>query len=205
MKPLGVAIVGTGMVADLHRRALGQIEGLRLVGAYDRDRARLDERARVWGVRGYGSLEDLLADPEVRAVYVLTSSASHVEVGRECLRAGRPILVEKPVAPEAGPIEDLDREAGRAGRVAMPAHNYAYMPEFRRLARLVRSGELGELRGIWITYLLKHPEEVAEAYGGVLEEVMVHHAYLTLALAGAPERLHAGIHPGRWVRHRAED
>lgn len=205
MKPLGVAIVGTGMVADLHQHALAQIDGVRLVGAYDRNRVRLEERVAKWGIRAYGSVEELLEDPQVEAVYVLTSSASHVEVGRQCLRAGRPILVEKPVAPEPGPIEELDREAGNASRVAMPAHNYAYMPEFQRLARLVRSGELGEIRGVWITYLLKHPEEVAAAYGGVLEEVMVHHTYLALALSGAPERVHAGIHPGHWVRHRAED
>lgn len=205
MNPLGVAIVGTGMVAELHRRALGETDGVRLVGAYDRDSGRLEERVREWGIRGYGSLGELLADPSVEAVYVLTPSASHVEVGLECLRGGRPILVEKPVATEAGPIEELDRAAGNAGRVAMPAHNYAYMPEFQRLCRLVRSGELGEVRGVWITYLLKHPEEVAAAYGGVLEEVMIHHTYLTLALTGAPERVHAGLHPGRWARHRAED
>lgn len=205
MNPLGIAIAGTGMVADLHHQAISRTEGLRLVGAHDLDATALSKRVDGWGVRGYPSLDALLDDPEVGAVYVLTSSASHVEVGLRCLRRGKPILVEKPVAPEPECIAELDREARGTGLLAMPAHNYAYMPEFQRLARAVRAGELGQVRGIWITYLLRHPEEIAAAYGGVLEEVMVHHGYLTLALAGAPERVCAGIHPPTWHAHPAED
>jgi predicted dehydrogenase len=69
----------------------------------------------------------------------------------------------------------------------------------------VKAGELGAVRGVWVQYVLKHPESVAAAYGGILGEVMVHHTYLTLALLGAPRRIHAGIHPGAWSRHDAED
>src|SRR5437588_149715 len=83
---------------------------------------------------------------------------------------GRDVLIEKPVSPDPLEIDRLISVARSTGRVAMPAHNYAYTPEFQRIKRLVDDGSLGNVRGVWVTYALKHPESVASAYGGVLED-----------------------------------
>jgi predicted dehydrogenase len=87
----------------------------------------------------------------------------------------------------------------------MPGHNYAYQPEFQTVRRLVHSGDLGAPRAAWITYVIQHPEAVAERYDGVLDEVMVHHAYLALALFGAPRSVFAGRAETAWENHEAED
>jgi predicted dehydrogenase len=202
---IGVAFIGTGMVSDLHQAALAGAGGLRLVGAYDTDRGALMARAERWRVRPYGSVEELLDDAAVDAAYVLTPADSHVPLALRCLAAGRHVLVEKPVAYEPEEIAELARAARASGRVVMPGHNYAYLPEFQRIVRLATEGALGTLRAVWVTYILKHPEEIAASYGGVLEEVMIHHSYLALTLMGTPARVHAGIHPGAWTSHRAED
>lgn len=202
---IGVAMVGLGMVSDLHHQALTDLPGMRLVGVLDTDAVAMGRRTAEWGVRGYGGLAEVLADPAVRAVYVLTPHATHVGIAERSLAAGRHVLVEKPVSRDPAEIERLVEAARSSGLVAMPAHNYAYMPEFRRIVRLLRAGHLGTVRGVWVNYVLKHPESVASAYDGILGEVMVHHAYLTLALLGAPQRIHAGTHPGAWKHHRAED
>jgi predicted dehydrogenase len=202
---IGVAMAGAGMVSDLHRQALAETPGLRLVGVHDIDGEVVRRRAADWAVRGYATLDDLLGDPEVDAVYVLTPAPAHVAVACRCLEAGRHVLVEKPVSGDPAEIDALVATACRSERVAMPAHNYAYMPEFRRIAALVRAGELGTVRGVWVNYVLKHPESVAAAYGGILGEVMIHHTYLALALLGPPARIHAGIHPGAWLQHDRED
>lgn len=202
---LSVAFVGCGMVSPLHRAAVSETHGLRLVGVHDREPDVARARAEDWGVRAYSSLPELLEDEAVEAVYVLTPAPSHVAIALRCLEAGRHVLVEKPVAPAAEEIERLEQAGRAARRVVMPAHNYAYTPEFRRLHRLLRGGELGRVRGLWVHYVLRHPEEVAAAYGGVLEEVMIHHAYLALSLLGPPEHLHAGLHPGAWERLTQED
>jgi len=202
---IGVAFAGGGMVSDLHRAALASTPGLRLVGVHDADPGVAARRAAEWGVRAYAGLEEMLEDDAVHAVYVLTPAESHVPIARRCLERGRHVLVEKPVSRDPAEVDALIATARASGRVAMAAHNYAYIPEFRRISRLARDGSLGALRAIWVTYALKHPEAVAAAYGGVLEEVMIHHSYLTLAIAGPPERLHAGVHPGAWERHPAED
>lgn len=202
---IGVAFIGAGMVSELHQAALARTPGLRLVGAYDIDRGGLIERARRWGVRAYDSMDELLDDAEVAAAYILTPADSHVPIALRCLAAGRHLLVEKPAAHEPEQIAELAGAARASGRLVMPGHNYAYLPEFQRIRRAAKEGALGTLRAVWINYVLKHPEEIAASYGGVLEEVMIHHCYLALALLGPPARVHAGIHPGAWTSHRAED
>ena len=200
-----MAFAGCGMVSRLHRAAVCETPGLRLVGVHDQDLDLARARGEEWGVRAYTSLPELLEDGAVEAVYVLTPAASHVPIARLCLEAGRHVLVEKPVAPAAEEIQRLEEAATAAQRVVMPAHNYAYTPEFRRMRRLLLGGDLGRVRGLWVHYALRHPEEIAAAYGGVLDEVMIHHAYLALSLLGPPEHLHAGLHPGAWQRLGQDD
>lgn len=201
----GVAFIGGGMVSDLHRSAVSSTPGLRLVGVHDADATVRERRAAEWRVTSYETLHDVLRDDSVQAVYVLTPPESHVPIALQCLERGRHVFVEKPVSYDAEEVEALLAAGQRSQRVAMAAHNYAYIPEFRRIHRLVRGGDLGTIRSVWITYAIKHPEHVAAAYGGVLEEVMIHHSYLTLALLGPPEGLHAGTHEPAWERHPAED
>lgn len=201
----GIAFAGAGRVAELHRDALARIDGANLTGIYDPNATLRAERAHAWGVRAYPSLHDVLADPAVQAVYVLSPAETHLEVALACLGRGRHVLVEKPVTFHAAEIDTLLAASQHAGLVAMPGHNYAYIPEFQRIARLVREGELGAIRALWVTYAIAHPEAVASVYDGVLKEVMVHHAYLTLALLGPPSRIMAGIAEPSWEHHPCED
>jgi predicted dehydrogenase len=201
----GIAFAGAGRVAELHRDALAGIQDATLTGVYDPNKALRTERAQTWGVRAYSTLDELLADHAVQAVYVLSPAETHLEVALACLRQGRHVLVEKPVSFFASDIDTLVAASRAAGLLAIPGHNYAYIPEFQRIARLARGGDLGRIRALWVTYAIAHPEAVASAYDGVLKEVMVHHAYLTLALLGAPSRIVAGVAEPSWQRHPAED
>lgn len=202
---LRIAFAGAGMVAELHRDALTAVDEAVLVGVYDPDSARCATRSHNWAVQPYGSLEELLADRTVDAVYVLSPAETHVSIAKACLNRGRHVLIEKPVSFEAEEIEEIAAISEQTGLVAMAGHNYSYIPEFRRMERLVRRGDLGTIRAAWVTYAIAHAEETASAYGGVLNEVMVHHAYLTLALLGAPSRVYAGIAEPAWTCHPAED
>ncbi|MBO0812696.1 MAG: Gfo/Idh/MocA family oxidoreductase [Microlunatus sp.] len=197
-----VGFVGTGMVADLHHQAILTRRALELVGFVETDDRRAADRSEEWKVDRYPDLDALL--PAVDAVLVLTPERTHHQLASRCLDAGKHVLVEKPVG-DADEIADLAGRADRAGLVCMPGHNYAYQPEFTELRSLINSGSFGRVRALWITYVIKHPEDVAAHYAGVLEEVMVHHSYLTLALLGRPARIHAGRMEPAWHRHRADD
>jgi predicted dehydrogenase len=203
--PLRIAFVGAGMVSDLHHRALPHVPELSLAGVFDVDRERRGTRAAEWGVMPYDSLGALLADDAVDAVHVLTSEAAHVPVARAALEAGKHVLVEKPVSADPAEARELIALADQRGLVAMPAHNYAHVPEFTRMTRLARSGQLGRVRSVHVVYAIAHPEEIARQHTGVLGAIMVHHSYLAIALLGVPDRVHAGVSAPGWKEHDGED
>jgi predicted dehydrogenase len=202
---LNIAFVGAGRVAELHQQILSTMPNMNLKGLYDVDATRGQQRSVQWGVKAYASFDDLLGDEQVDAVYILTQAETHVELSLRCLEAKKAVFVEKPVSHSPEDIDRLVVASKTSGQVVMPGHNYVYMPEFKRIVRLVRNGDLGTIRSVWINYAIKHPEEIAAAYGGILEEVMVHHTYMTLALLGKPERLYAGVAEPAWEKHTGED
>lgn len=204
IQPLRVCFVGAGMVAELHHRAALAGGHIQVAGIVEPRADLATQRAAQWGATVYPSLDAALDDEAVQAVFVLTPPEAHEEAALAAMAAGRPVLVEKPVAEPAG-IARIEAAATARNLVCMPGHNYAYQPEFTALRRLVRSGDLGTIRAAWITYVIRHPEEVARHYGGVLDEVMVHHAYLALALFGVPDLLYAGCMEPAWQAHQATD
>jgi predicted dehydrogenase len=199
-----VVFAGAGVVAELHHRALVANGEARLVGLFDPDRNLAAARSREWDVPSYPDLSKLVDAPDADAVFVLSPSHTHEDVAARALAAGKHVLIEKPVAGAAG-CARLNHLAKRSGLVCMPGHNYAYQPEFRRLLGLAQRGELGEIRAMWVIYALKHDEELAARYSGVLQEVMVHHAYLTYAILGRPTRVFAGRAAPGWEKLVSDD
>jgi len=192
------------MVAELHHAAVLASETWALEGFYDQDGGRAAARASEWDIPAYPTLRQLL-DSDLDAVAVLTPASSHVDVAVQALHAGKHVLIEKPVALNADGVLMIQNAARANSRIAMPGHNYAYVPEVSRLIRLVRRGALGTPRAFWATYAIVHPEEVAAASPGVLASIMVHNIYLALAALGAPERITAGVAEPAWHQHQAED
>lgn len=202
---LRVALAGAGSVADLHIRAMKKNPGYELAGIYDIRPALAQGKAAAAGIRAYASLEEIFSDPHVDAIFVLTHSDSHLDIASRALQAGKHVLVEKPVSQDAEGIEAIVDQARAAGLVCIPNHNYSHIPEFRRLKRMADAGELGTIRSFFVSYVIPHTEEVASRYGGILEEVMIHHSYLSLSVLGKPDRIFAGAAKPAWKSHRAED
>jgi predicted dehydrogenase len=184
-----VAFIGAGTVAEMHGRGISALPNVRLAGAFDVDPAKATHITSRFGGRVYETLEQLLSDPGVKAVHVLTPVQHHINHAVTALRAGKHVLLEKPVAKTHEEIALLKAEAAQAGRICMPAHNYIYAPSVRRAKRLIDSGKLGSIASLWIVYNIFHSEQVAATYGGVLREVCNHHAYSVLYLLGRPRRV----------------
>ena len=188
---VGLGFVGAGIVAGPHSRAVGQVDGVRFVGVHDPDVDRAASVAHGLGGRTYRTLEDLLEDPAIDAVVVMTPNHAHVSVALECLSAGKHVLIEKPVAESFEDLTALRHSAEAVGKACMPAHNYIYHPAVIRAQRLVRTGAFGRVASLWILYNIFHSEELAHRYGGVLREVCVHHAYSLNFLVGRPTTVSA--------------
>ena len=94
---LGFGIIGCGMIADFHARAIEDVEGAELVACCDTFPAAADRVAEKTGCRGYHELDAMLADDAVDVVTIGTPSGAHMEPGVAAARAGKHVIVEKPL------------------------------------------------------------------------------------------------------------
>jgi predicted dehydrogenase len=97
------------------------------------------------GARATSSLRDVLEDDAVAAVALATPAATHAELALACLRAGKHVLVEKPLAASTGEAEKMIAVAEEEHRVLMCDHTYCFTPAVQHIARLLGDGELGDL------------------------------------------------------------
>jgi predicted dehydrogenase len=96
-----------------------------------------------------GSVDEVLADPELEAVVIATPVPTHYALAKQALEAGKHVFVEKPPAMRAAEMEELVELAEARGKVLMPGHLLLYHPGIRKVKELVDSGELGEVLCIY--------------------------------------------------------
>jgi len=188
---LGVGFIGAGDVSVLHARAVQRCPGARLIGLWNRSADRAEQRAREFGCRTYATAEELVQDPAIDAVFVLTNLETHLTYTELALRAGKHVLVEKPVGVNVDEIVRMRELAQAQKRVCMPGHNYIYEASMQRTRELVTSGDLGRIVSCYVLYNIHHPEEVAQRYPGVVRQILTHHSYILLYLVGRPVEISA--------------
>ena len=98
--------------------------------------------------RAYGSYDELLADPQIDAVYIPLPNALHVDWTERALRAGKHVLCEKPLSRHAAEVERAFDLAQDQGRLLMEAFMYRHNPQSAALVALVAAGTIGRLRMI---------------------------------------------------------
>ena len=136
-----------------------RLTGTRLVAIASRDRGRAEAFAAVHGVeRVLDSYADVIADPEVEAIYNPLPNGMHGPWNLAAIAAGKHVLSEKPFASNAEEAAEV-RDAGKgAGVVVVDGFHYLYHPVTRRLHALLASGELGVLEHVEVTMITPAPE-----------------------------------------------
>ena len=143
---IGVGVIGLGYWGPNLVRNVADVTGARLIGVSDVNTDRLAAVvARYPGIAGWPDYRDLIAAPAVDAVVIATPVSTHHTIALAALRAGKHVLVEKPLAASADQGLALIDEAARRGRILMVDHTFVYTPAVQKIAALVSSGELGKL------------------------------------------------------------
>jgi D-xylose 1-dehydrogenase (NADP+, D-xylono-1,5-lactone-forming) len=155
-----------------------------------RDRARAEAQAADFGIeRALGSYEEVLADPDVDAVYVPLPNSLHVEWSIRALEAGKHVLCEKPLSRRPEEVERAFDAAERAGRVLAEGFMWRHHPQARRLAELIpRVGELRLVRSAF-SFPVADPGDVRlsrELEGGALMDVGCYCVSGSRLVAGEP-------------------
>jgi predicted dehydrogenase len=147
MSSIGLAVIGAGYWGpNLVRNALAT-PALQLQWLCDLDEERAQAvLGRYTTVNATASYDQVLADPGVAAVAIATPAATHFDLVRAALEAGKHVLVEKPLTSSVSEAVKLAGLAERSGLVLMCDHTYCYTPAVQRIREFIRGGEIGELQ-----------------------------------------------------------
>ena len=193
--PVKWGIVST---ADINRKVIpGAKESPKvdLAGVASRTQERAEAYAHEWEIpRAYGSYEELLADPEIEAVYISLPNTLHCEWSIRAVEAGKHVLCEKPLSRHPDQVAAAFEAAERAGRLLSEAFMWRHNPQTARLRELVDDGAIGDLRLVRsaFSYGLYDEENIrlrTDVEGGALMDVGCYNVSGSRFLAGEPERV----------------
>jgi len=191
-------IIGPGGIAHRFAREVAQYTAstIHAVGSRSAERAR--SFAAEFGIeRAYGSYADLVADPEVDAVYVSSPHSEHHDHALLALNAGKPVLVEKAFAINAGQAQEVFATAEAKGLFAMEAMWSRFLPHYQTLRALVAAGALGDVVSAYAVHCQSLDMDPAgrlmnaSLAGGALLDLGVYPISFFHFLCGVPQEVYA--------------
>jgi len=170
---LSTAKIGVEKVIPAMQR--GRVSRIAAIASRDVGRAR-DVGARLGTAKAYGAYDELLADPEIDAIYNPRPNHSHVPLTTRAMEAGKHVLCEKPIALSAQEGQRLIEARDRTGRQVAEAFMVRHHPQWQLAREIAASGRIGETRAIQtaFTYDLTDPGNIrnqAEIGGGGLYDI----------------------------------
>ena len=146
-----VAVIGVGNWGKNHARVYKELcQGgvVDTVQVCDADQARVRELSSALGVQGTSDYRQILNDPKIQAISIATPSRTHYQIAKECMEAGKDVLVEKPMTMDVAEAEGLVEIADRNNRILMVGHIFRYHPAVQELKRRIDAGEMGKIQTI---------------------------------------------------------
>jgi predicted dehydrogenase len=207
-RPLNVAVAGLGFMGVTHLKAWAQVPTARLAAVMDVVEAKLSgDLSSVGGnfgggggkmdfssIRTYRSLEETLADPDIDAVDICLPTDEHGKAVVAALRAGKHVLVEKPMARDEAETELVLEEAGRSGRTLMVGQVLRFIPAYVALADAL--GTAGAVRSAvfrrrcaaptWSRWLTDPSRS-----GGGIFDLLIHDVDYCISRWGLPDSVRA--------------
>jgi predicted dehydrogenase len=143
---LGVGVIGCGYWGPNLLRNFHESRDCRLVAVADLNQDRLNwAHGQYPHIKTSSVISELIDDPAVDAVAIATPVNTHYELAMRCLRAGKHVLVEKPLCHRADLARELIAEATKRGLTLMVDHTFIYTPAVRKIRQLVDAGDLGQI------------------------------------------------------------
>jgi predicted dehydrogenase len=143
---IGVAVIGYGYWGPNLVRNFANTEGAQVICVSDLDPERLSlVRRRHPGISTTTDFYDVLRDGRIAAVAIATPVHTHYELALAALRAGKHVLIEKPLAQTTEQARILIEEADRSNLLLMVDHTFLYTPSVQKIRQLIIEGELGDI------------------------------------------------------------
>jgi predicted dehydrogenase len=205
-----IGLAGIGFMGMIHYLAARRLRGAAVAAIHSRDPKKL---AGDWrGIRGnfgppgevmdlgdirrHDRFDALLADPDIDLIDICSPTSQHEPMAVAALKAGKHVLVEKPIALETAAADRMVAAARAAGRLLMVGHVLPFFPEFAFLADAIRGGRYGALLGGQFKRVISRPDwssaigDVAQT-GGPAIDLHIHDTHFIRVACGLPRAVFA--------------
>lgn len=146
MRNVRIALIGAGGIAQTHLRALSQVTGIEVAAICDIDASRAELTAQKYGIPNwFTDYNDVLKRDDIEAVSVTTYNQAHAAPTIAALKAGKHVLVEKPMAATLEDATAMTRAAHESDKILMVALKTRYSPHMIAARRIADSGTLGDI------------------------------------------------------------
>lgn len=189
-----IAIVGHGLVAQIHASAIGAIPDVELVAVAGRDVKRAEPFAAEHGIAAFSDVEAMVQSVDADAVIVATPHPTHTDIAIIAAKAGAHVLIEKPLATTVADCDRIIEAANTAGVTLAVVSQRRLLPAVQRVKTAIDRGSIGKpILGSVATFSWRGPDyyEMDDwrgtwkgEGGGILVNQAVHHLDLILWLMG---------------------
>lgn len=194
-------IIGAGKFSHRHIEAMHKTGRWELVAACRRDPAGLEEFSSRYGIKAYSGYRQLLSDPQVEAVLIATPHHLHTDIAIEAARAGKHIMLEKPMALTVEDCRNINSEVAAAGTRLMVGQSARFTSAYQKAKEILDLGRLGDVVQVfgvsstfWMGPDRKSWHLSKASGGGYLLTLGIHQLDLLMDLAQSPVRsVRAGL------------
>lgn len=203
MEKIRWGILSTGNIAAQFARGLASLPDAELVAVGSRSADSAQAFGETFQVpHRHATYEDLVNDPDVDVIYIGTPHPLHSENSLLCLRAGKPVLCEKPFTMNAREAEQVTGYARQKGIFLMEAMWTRFLPHIEQVRRLLAEGAIGEVRMVNASFCFRTSFNPAHRLfdpalgGGALLDVGIYPVSLASMILGAPAKIAGVAHLG---------
>jgi predicted dehydrogenase len=205
---LRVGIVGIGFMGMMHYLAYQKVRGVKVAAVCSRDKKKLagdwrsikgnfgppGEQMDLKGIQPYERWEDLIADPRIDLIDNCLPPDLHAPVTIAALKAGKHVLVEKPIALTNAEAERMVAAAKQSGKLLMIAQVLPFFPEYAFALKAICGGKYGKLLGGNFKRIIAEPSWLKDFWnpkkvGGPLVDLHIHDAHFIRLACGMPSGL----------------
>lgn len=189
MKQLNIGIIGAGRIGKVHMKSITyNVPNAKVLGITDVFKDALPALAEEYGIEKiYDSYKDMLADPEIDAVLVCSSTDTHADISIEAAKAGKHVFCEKPVDLTPEKVQAVIEAVKQAGVKLQVGFNRRFDHNFSHIRELINDGKIGNLELVKITSRDPEPPsaEYAAVSGGIFLDMTIHDFDMACFIAGS--------------------
>lgn len=145
MKIFGFGLIGCGRIAKNHLESIKAIPGAKLVAAADEDEKALAKVVEIYECQGYSAYQDMLANPEIDIINICTPSGIHAKIAIDAMKAGKHVLVEKPMAMSLAEVDAMIATAKEFGVKLGVVHQNRFNNAVVKLRKALEQEKFGQL------------------------------------------------------------